>query len=80
MATITITVDDEVEKKFRAEVLEHNGNSKGVLGQAVTEALKIWIEQKVQEDLAQELKRTMESGYEMGKILYKKREELYARE
>ncbi len=79
MSVVTISVEDSVERQFRNEVKEHLGKGKGVLGQAVTEAMKLWIQQKTQDDLAIKLKERMEKGYDMGKLLYTKRDELYAR-
>lgn len=79
MATITISIDDEIEKKFRSEVKEHIGTGKGTLGKAITEAIKLWVEQKVQEDVATSLKQKLQQGYAMGKLLYKERAEIYDR-
>lgn len=79
MATITISVDDKIEELFRKEVVEHIGEGKGTLGKAITEAMNLWIQQKTQEDMANELRKLASRGYKMGKILYKKREELYDR-
>jgi len=43
---IFVEVPDELEKRFRMKVLELHGAKKGVLGEAVTEALELWIEAK----------------------------------
>lgn len=79
MSTITVNVDDSVERKFRRQVREHLGTGKGTLGRAITEALSMWVEDKAQQDLADELRLKMEKGYDMGKINYKSRDELYGR-
>jgi hypothetical protein len=79
MATITVNVDDSVEKRFRKEVYEHLGEEKGVLGRAITEALRLWIEEKAQEDVARALRATMDKGYRMGKLKYSSRGELHER-
>ena len=79
MATITVNVDDSVEKRFRREVHEHLGEEKGVLGRAITEALGLWIEAKVQEDVANSLRSAMVKGYRMGKLKYSSRGELHER-
>lgn len=53
MGTITISIKDNVERDFRESVKEKVGNSKGSLGKAVEEALKIWIEEKKQREIAE---------------------------
>jgi len=79
MKTVTISIDDAVEERFRKEVAEHLGSGKGSLGRAVTEALRLWIEKVSQAGLSQELGELMESGYEMGRLKYRARAELYDR-
>ncbi|GAB6102457.1 hypothetical protein JCM16138_16800 [Thermococcus atlanticus] len=44
MGVITISVDDDVERKFRKLVAEKYGRIRGALGVAVTEAMRLWIE------------------------------------
>ena len=53
MGTITISIKDNVERDFRESVKEKIGTSKGSLGKAVEEALKIWIEGKKQRKIAE---------------------------
>ncbi|MBU0591154.1 hypothetical protein KKF81_00190 [Candidatus Micrarchaeota archaeon] len=79
MATVTVSIDDDVEKRFREEVSQHLGTGKGTIGKAITEALRLWIEKVSQEKLSNELRKMMDSGYEMGKMNYKNRAELYDR-
>lgn len=79
MATVTISIDDTLEERFRKEVAEHLGSGKGSLGRAVTEALSLWIENVSQAALSRELGELMESGYAMGRVKYKARGDLYDR-
>ena len=79
MGTITVNVSDDIEERFRAEVKEHVGEGKGVLGKAVREAFEGWIHQRRQEDIANALKESLKHPWKGGKLLYKKREELYDR-
>lgn len=74
MGTITIVMDDEVEKKLRASV-----SGKGALGNAITEATRKMLEDKEQEEIKARLKVLMKKGFKMGKILYKHRSELHDR-
>ena len=67
MATITINVDDQTESLFRDVVKEELGGEKGKLGQAVTEALQLWISQKKQEEIAQRQLGLMKKGFKLGK-------------
>ena len=57
MATITISLNNNVEKEFRETVKEELGQGKGVLGKAVEDALQKWIHEKKQKEIA---KRGME--------------------
>lgn len=44
MGVINVKVDDEVEKEFRELVKKRYGRVYGVLGGAITEAMRLWIE------------------------------------
>lgn len=78
MGTITVNVQDEVEKKFREVAGSIYGRRKGHLGRALTEAMKIWIKKKEETHVIKAL-HLLEKGFKMGKITYKKREELHRR-
>jgi len=41
---MTIQVDEELGRKFRAKVIEVKGNKKGALSEAIEEAIKLWLE------------------------------------
>lgn len=45
MDRFNVTVPDEIGRTFRLRVLELRGAGKGVLSEAVTEALELWIEE-----------------------------------
>lgn len=79
MGTVTITIDDNTEDRFRSYVFKERGRSKGVLGKAVNEALSKWLEEKKQTKMAEEALIDLKKGHKFGKLLYKKREELYDR-
>ncbi|HLC97682.1 MAG TPA: hypothetical protein VJC21_02785 [Candidatus Nanoarchaeia archaeon] len=78
MGTITISVDDEMETRFRETVKEEVGVGKGKLGAAVEEALKLWVAQKQEEEIVERQIAWMEKGFQTGKIVFE-REELHER-
>ena len=79
MGTITINVDDEIEKEFRKLANEESKGKKGFLGDAITEAMKKWISEKEQKEISMREIKILKKGFKLGKITYKKREELYGR-
>jgi len=79
MGTITISIDDEVERKFRERVKRVHGERKGALGQAAAEALDLWVAEKTQEEIAKTALALMETTYDLGTRHYKSRDDLYGR-
>ncbi len=79
MPTMTISINDEINKEFRQTVKKEFGEGKGVLGKAVEEAVKKWIEEKKQKEIAQSAKEMMNKGLYSLKGWKFNREELYDR-
>lgn len=79
MSVITISVEDTVENRFRKHAGEVFGVRKGYLGAAVTAAMKKWIEEHENEEVAHAALHCLEKGFVMGKLLYKERAELHER-
>ncbi len=79
MGTITISIDDEVEQQFRETVKRVLGDRKGILGRAVTEAMKAWIQEKSQAEIARTALELMDKEYHLGKRRYSTRKDLYDR-
>jgi len=77
MGTITISVNDDVERKFRKAAGNKYGRRKGYLGNAVTEAMKIWI--KAEDRNVKNAVELLEKGHNSGGLLYKTRDELHER-
>ena len=80
MGTITISVDDDIEKTFREVAERKLGKRKGYLGQATTEAMKLWIREMTQEEIANDALHLMEASVEYGNWRYTDRQELYNRD
>jgi predicted transcriptional regulator len=79
LGTITISVNDKVERKFREIAGSIYSKKKGYLGKAITEAMERWIDEKRQGKIAEQELKVLEKGFDMGKVLFKRREELYER-
>ncbi len=77
MTTITVNVDDEVYEKFRKLASEEKNGKKGFLGDAITENMKCYLEEKEQEDAKKQLLALMKKGVRLGFKCYKSRDELY---
>lgn len=76
--TITISVEKEVEERFRRLAGATYGKRKGYLGKAVTEAMKEKISRMETSTVAKSVK-LLENGIAMGKLKFKSREELHER-
>ena len=79
MATITISVKDDVNKEFRETVRKKLGQGKGVLGKAVEEAMQKWMHDEEQRKIAAELKKMMDEGLYSLKGWKFNRDEIYDR-
>lgn len=44
VARVTVIVDDNLHKKFRMKVIEKYGTKKGAVGEAVEEAIRLWLD------------------------------------
>ena len=79
MGTITVSVDNKTEALFRKMAGSVYGTGKGHLGKAVTDAMQKWVHERRQKKIAKRASERMNTGYNMGKILYKTRDELWVR-
>ena len=73
MGVVTVSIDDEVEKRLREKI----DDSKGVLGQTISDAIKEWIERDEEENARKKGKEIIKEGFEMGEIQYENRSELH---
>jgi hypothetical protein len=44
MGKLLVSIDDELEKRFRITVLKVKGKKRGALSEAVEEAIILWLE------------------------------------
>lgn len=79
MGTITISVDDEVEASFRKVAGRVYGEKKGYLGNAITRAMDDWLHRMEEQKIAKRQMELLRKGLNVGRILYKNRDELHDR-
>ena len=46
MGKINLSVDDDLERRFREEIFKRLGMKKGNIQQAIEEAMEVWINNK----------------------------------
>ena len=76
--TVTISIGKDVMDKLR-KLAAKEKQKKGFLGKTITEATRMYIEEKEQEKIRKRALQRLKIGYHMGKILIKHRSELYDR-
>ena len=79
MGIMTISIDNDVEQQFRALAQKIYSKKKGYLGNAVTSAMKKWIEEMTQKQISEREIKLLEKGFDMGELKFKSREDLYER-
>lgn len=79
MGIITISMKDDVEKRFRQYAKEKHGNKKGYLGEAITEAVREKLDKDKSEKAREDFFKMMKKGYKLGGLGIKHRSELYDR-
>ncbi len=78
MKTITININENIDKEFREITEKELGKGKGKLGKAFEESLKLWIKEKKEEEIAFRQLSFMEKGFTLGKYRFN-RDELHER-
>ena len=74
---ITVSVQEDVEERFRKLAGATYGRHKGYLGKAITEAMKEWENKKKQSDVNARALEMLRKGFKMGKWKFN-RDEIYA--
>jgi hypothetical protein len=75
--TVRVSVDAEVEAKFRKLARAVYGKKKGYLGKAMTEAMEKWTGEKEKSDSVAYTLAMLEEGIDLGGLKYKHRDELH---
>lgn len=75
--TITVSVDADIEEKFRRLAGATYGSQKGYLGKAITEAMQDWKKKKEENDAVAKALKLLETGIKMKKWKFD-RDEIYA--
>jgi predicted transcriptional regulator len=79
MGTVTISLSDEVEKRFREVITRECGTNKGAISNAITEAIELWINETRQRSLADAGRKILAKKHDIGEWHYSHRKELYER-
>lgn len=79
MAIITISIKDDVDREFRETVKMKLGEGKGVLGKAVEQAIKEWVQKQEQKEIAKQAMEMMNKGLYSLKGWKFNRDEIYDR-
>ncbi len=77
--TLTVSVDLNVEKRFRKVAKALHGKKKGYLGRALTEAMDQWTKDKEHSDSVAAALQLLDEGVDLGGLKYKHRDELHER-
>lgn len=78
MATLTLSIDSRTEETFRKSAELKFGKRKGSLGKAASEAFEEWAKREMLGSEAKMLEM-LRTGFELGKIKWKSRDELHER-
>ena len=77
--TITVSVDEETEERFRKVAGAVYGKRKGYLGKAITEAMDGWEKREQGSDVNARAIATLEKGFDMGGLKTRNRDEWHER-
>ncbi|MCL7416168.1 MAG: hypothetical protein M8349_08970 [ANME-2 cluster archaeon] len=78
MGTMTINVNDDVEKMFRKVAASVYGKKKGSLGRAISDAMQKWLDDVHQKEIAKNELKLLNTGFSMGKVTFT-RDEVHER-
>lgn len=76
--TITINIKEDLDRKLRRIASVRYGKRKGYIGKAINEAVERWAEREEERADIKALE-LLKTGFKMGKIKWKSRDELHER-
>ena len=76
---ITVSVNAEVERKFRRTAKAVHGAKKGYLGGALTDAMERWTKDREETDTVAAALSLLDQGIDLGGVRYKHKDELHER-
>ncbi len=79
MGNITVSLEKETEQKLRSIAGKKYRNKKGSLARVIAESLDLLSKQSAGQRAMERQFRWMDRGFEMGKIMVYKREDIYDR-
>ncbi len=79
MGNLTISLEAEDEQRLRNIASQRYKSKKGSLSKVIAESLRLLSKQSARERAMQRQFKWMEKGFAMGKILVRKREDIYDR-
>ena len=79
MGNITVSLGKDAEQRLRSIASKKYKNKKGALARVITESLELLSKESARHRAMTRQFRWMESGFALGKILAKRREDIYDR-
>ena len=79
MGNITVSLEKEDEHRLRSIASQRYKNRKGSLSKVISDSLCLLSKQSMRHRAMERQFRWMDSGFAMGEVLVKKREEVYDR-
>ena len=79
MGNITVSLEKETEQELRNLASSEYKNRKGALGKVISESIKLMAKKSARNRAMKRQFNWMNKGFKMGKIMIKKREDIYDR-
>lgn len=77
MGTLTKSLSDDVEQRFREVINREYGMNKEAINNAIAEAIELWVNETLQRTLAEAGREILAKEHNIGKWHYSHRKDLY---